>query len=237
MGTAQHPPQVIVGARGFYAVWLPADPDAVAKLVPEGLTPADGCPVFMNQYRVDDSAQTSSHGSDDAFGSYSLTYLGADLAGLNVNPDTPARWWTHYLNSSEPMARYAEAHGVPAVHTPGRDARWRSTARVTSAPRSSTARRSSARRPRSSSATPSGSTGSSATSPGSSGEFTSGRYAFVADIAETLTIESIEFLDPNHPIYQLRPADPLTVTFGICYADMYFCYPGGEGPLGSTHGS
>ncbi len=63
MGTAQHPPQVIVGARGFYAVWLPADPDAVAKLVPEGLTPADGCPVFMNQYRVDDSAQTSSHGS------------------------------------------------------------------------------------------------------------------------------------------------------------------------------
>ena len=68
-------------------------------------------------------------------------------------------------------------------------------------------------------------------------EFHSGRYAFVADIAETLTIESIEFLDPNHPIYQLRPADPLTVTFGIYYADMYFCYPGGEGPLGSMHGS
>ena len=69
------------------------------------------------------------------------------------------------------------------------------------------------------------------------GEFTSGRYAFVADIAETFTVESVEFLDPNHPIYQLRPADPLTVTFGIYYADMYFCYPGGEGPLGSTHGS
>src|SRR5688500_20380744 len=84
MGTALHPPQVIVGARGFYAVWLPADPDAVSKLVPEGLTPAEGCPVFMNQYLVDDSAQTSSHGLEDAFGSYSLTYLGADLANLDA---------------------------------------------------------------------------------------------------------------------------------------------------------
>ena len=100
MGTSLHPPQVIVGARGLYLVWLPADPDAVAKLVPEGLTTAEGRPVFMNQYRVENSDQTSSHGQPDAFGPYSLTYLGADLAGLDAGPENPARWWTHYYNSS-----------------------------------------------------------------------------------------------------------------------------------------
>ena len=240
MGTALHPPQVIVGARGFYAVWLPADPDAVSKLVPEGLTPAEGCPVFMNQYRVDDSAQTSSHGQDDAFGSYSLTYLGADLANLDAAPEVPGRWWTNYFNSSEPMARYAEAHGVPAQTgaetileidgTPNSRTRCVGTTIIDGSPVIRT--------------TATVELGNLVRANGQlryitrvGGEFHSGRYAFVADIAETLTIESIEFLDPNHPIYQLRPADPLTVTFGIYYADMYFCYPGGEGPVGSTHGS
>jgi hypothetical protein len=235
MGTALHPPQVITGARGFYAVWLPADPDAVAKLVPEGLSPAEGCPVFMNQYLVDDSAQTSSHGLDDAFGSYSLTYLGADLANLDAAPEVPGRWWTHYFNSSEPMARYAEAHGVPAQ---GRaettleidGSRYVGTTVLDGSPVIRT--------------TATVDLGNLVRATGQlryitrlGGEFHSGRYAFVADIAETLNIESIEFLDPNHPIYQLRPADPLTVTFGIYYADMSFCYPGGEGPVGSTHGS
>jgi len=236
MGTALHPPQVIVGAQGFYAVWLPADPDAVAKLVPEGLTPAAGSPVFMNQYRVEDSAQTSSHGLEDAVGSYSLTYLGADLANLDAAPEVPGRWWTHYFNSSEPMGRYAEAHGVPAVLSRAETTleidgtrhvgttildgtpviRTIATVELGSRPRANGQLRYITRL---------------------GGEFHSGRYAFVADIADTVNFESIEFLDPNHPIYQLRPADPLTVTFGIWYADMYFCYPGGEGPVGSTHGS
>lgn len=236
MGTALQPPQVIVGARGFYAVWLPADPDAVAKLVPDGLTPADGCPVFMNQYRVDESSQTSSHGSDDAFDSYSLTYLGVDLAGLNVNPDTPARWWTHYINSSEPMVRYAADHGAPATHGETEVALeidGRRSVATTTVDGSAILR-----------TTATVELGDLVRANGQlryitrvDGELTSGRYAFVADIAETVAIESIDFLDSEHPIYELRPADPLTVTFGIYYADMCFCYPGGEGPLGSTHGS
>ncbi|MEW6474196.1 MAG: hypothetical protein AB1679_18240 [Actinomycetota bacterium] len=235
MGTSLHPPQVIVGARGFYAVWLPADPDAVAKLVPEGLTPAEGCPVFMNQYRVDDPAQTSSYGLDDAFGSYSLTYLGADLANLDAAPEVPGRWWTHYFNSSEPMSRYAEAHGVPAVFGSAETtleidgSRYVGTTILDGAPvlrTIATVELGNLVR----------ATGQLRYITRVGGGFTSGRYAFVADIAETLNIESIEFLDPNHPIYQLRPADPLTVTFGIYYADMSFCYPGGEGPVGSTHG-
>lgn len=235
MGTSLHPPQVIVGARGLYLVWLPADPDAVAKLVPEGLTPAAECPVYINQYRVDDSAQTSSHGQPDAFGSYSLTYLGADLAGLDAAPEVPGRWWTQYYNSSEPMTRYAEAHGVPAL--PGGEtnididgSRLVVTTVVDGTPIIRT--------------TGTVEVGNPVRANGQlryitrvGGEFTSGRYAFVADLAETFTVESLEFLEPNHPTYQLRPADPLTVTFSIFYTNMMFCYPGGEGPLNSVHGS
>ena len=65
----------------------------------------------------------------------------------------------------------------------------------------------------------------------------SGRYPFVMDGAETFAVESVEFLDPSHPVYALRPADPLTVTFGFYSPSISFCYPGGEGPLGSEAGS
>jgi hypothetical protein len=207
----------------------------VAKLVPEGLTPADGCPVFMNAYGVADSAQTSSHGSEDAFGSYSLTYLGAELDGLDAGPDNPGRWWTQYFNSSEPMRRYAEVHGVPAL--PGGQTtveldgdRLVVTLTLDGSPAiRTTARVELGNRVRAN--------GQLRYITRVNGEFVSGRYAYVADLAETFTVESLEFLDPNHPIYQLRPADPLTVTFGIYYADMWFCYPGGEGPLHTLHGS
>jgi hypothetical protein len=68
----------------------------------------------MNQYAVDDGGQTSNAASDESFGAYSLTYLGVDVAGLDTEDGTPARWWTHYFDSSLNMVRYAEAHGVPA---------------------------------------------------------------------------------------------------------------------------
>src|SRR6059058_2024354 len=98
----------------LYVVWLPADADAAAALVPDGLEAAAGSPVFLNQYVVDDASQTSNAASDDGFGAYSLTYLGVDLAGLDTEDGTPGRWWTHYFDSSPNMIRYAAAHGVPA---------------------------------------------------------------------------------------------------------------------------
>ena len=115
-----HAPQLITAARMLYAVWLPADPAAAAALVPEGLSAREGAPVFMNQYVVDDAAQTSGGAHPDGFGAYSLTYLGVDLAGLDTEDGTPGRWWTHYFNSSPPMIAYARARGVPA--TDGRTA-------------------------------------------------------------------------------------------------------------------
>ena len=41
---ALHAPQLIVGARMLYLVWLPADPAAAAALVPAGLQAAPGRP-------------------------------------------------------------------------------------------------------------------------------------------------------------------------------------------------
>jgi hypothetical protein len=65
----------------------------------------------------------------------------------------------------------------------------------------------------------------------------SGRYPFVLLGAETFAVESVEFLDETHPVHALRPADPLTITFGFYSPAISFCYPGGEGPLGSEAGS
>jgi hypothetical protein len=229
-----HPPQLIVGARMLYIVWLPADPEAAAALVPDELEAAPGAPVYMNQYVVDDGAQVSNVASDEPFGAYSLTYLGVELAGLDTEEGQPGRWWTHYFDSSPNMIRYAAAHGVPAeegetelaldggklvatTRLKGEDA-IRTTARVE--------------------------IGTTARGNGQlryltrvDGQIVSGRYPFVVDTAETFEPQSVEFLAGGDSLQALRPADPLQITFGFYSPSISFCYPGGEGPLGSEHGS
>jgi hypothetical protein len=70
------------------------------------------------------------------------------------------------------------------------------------------------------------------------GQLVSGRYPFVMDAAETFEVESVEFLGAGpESLHALRPAGPLQVTFGFYSPSISFCYPGGEGPLGSAHGS
>ena len=189
----------------------------------------------MNQYVVDDAAQTSNASSDDGFGAYSLTYLGVELAGLDTEDGTPGRWWTHYFDSSPNMIRYAAAHGVPAgegetelelggetlVATTrlGGDGAIRTTARVELG-------------------TPVRATGQLRYLTSVGGQFVSGRYPFVMDAAETFEVQSVEFVGGGPETLQvLRPAEPLEVTFGFYSPSISFCYPGGEGPLGSPHGS
>src|SRR5262249_18973115 len=214
----------------LYLVWLPADPAAAAALVPDELDAAPGSPAFMNQYVVDDPGQTSGAASDDAFGAYSLTYLGVDLAGLDTEAGVPGRWWTHYFDSSSNMVEYAAAHGVPAeggathlelsggklVATTvldGRDA-IRTTVRVDLG-------------------TPQRATGQLRYVTRVNGGLVSGRYPFVMDAAETFQVESVEFLCGGPDSLQaLRPADPLQVTSGFYTPSISFCYPGGEGALG-----
>jgi hypothetical protein len=229
-----HPPQLIVDARMLYVVWLPADPSAASALVPEELSAAEGSPVFMNQYVVDDAGQTSNADEADGFGAYSLTYLGVDLAGLDTEAGTPARWWTHYFDSSQAMIRYAAEHGVPASSGETTLELERETLVATSFVDGRPVIRTIAQVEL---GTPQHATGQLRYVTRVGDELVSGRYPFVMESAERFEVTAIEFLDVEHPVSVLRPAEPLQVTFGFYSPAISFCYPGGEGPLGSTHGS
>ncbi|MEU5949176.1 hypothetical protein ABZ793_26940 [Micromonospora sp. NPDC047465] len=216
-------PQLVVNSRMIYFGWVPADPDAVAALVPEGLKPAPNRQVFMNQYVVDDAVQTS------GFGAYSLTYLGPDLSGVDA-PDgvTPGRWWTHYFNSSPVVRDYAATRGVPAsagtttIEVKGH--RLVATTEADGVPVIRTTARV-------------GRTGD-AVNRGQlryltrlDGRLLSGNYPFVAEPVDPFEIESVEFLAPDHSVYALRPAEPLEIVWGFYSPRSSFAYPGGESAL------
>jgi hypothetical protein len=229
-----HPPQLIVGARMLYLVWLPADAGAVAALVPDELDAAPGSPVFMNQYVVDDAAQLSSAAEYEGFGAYSLTYLGVDLAGLDTEAGVPGRWWTHYFDSSPNMVRYASGHGVPAEAGETRLSLAEGRLTATTLLAGEETIRTTVRVDM---GTPAHATGQLRYVTRVDGRLVSGRYPFVMDAAETFEVESVEFLDgAPEQLQALRPADPLQVTSGFYSPSITFCYPGGEGPLGSEHG-
>ena len=215
-------PQMVINSRMLYFVWVPADPDAAKAMVPEGLTPMDNGQVFMNQYVVDDENQTS------GFGQYSLTYIGLDLEGAYApDGETPGRWWTHYFNSSADMRAYASERGVPA--TPGETTIEidgdtlvattssdgvpviRTTAKV--GPKSDIVAR-----------------GQLKYITDIGGQLTSGLYPYVANLVDPWEVTALEFLDPSHSVYALRPADPLQVVWGFYSPNASFCYPGGETP-------
>jgi hypothetical protein len=208
-----HAPQLIVGARMLYLVWLPEDPPAAAALVPDELQAAPAAPVFLNQYVVDDAGQTSSAASDGGFGAYSLTYLGVELAGLDTEDGTPGRWWTHYFDSSVNMIRYAAAHGIPAgggkTELDLQGGRLVATTVLDGEPAIRTTTRVEL-------GTPGQVTGQLRYITRVDGELVSGRYPFVMDAAATFDVESVEFLGGGPESLQaLRPADPLRVTFGF----------------------
>ena len=43
------------------------------------------------------------------------------------------------------------------------------------------------------------------------GQLTRGFYPFVASMMNGWEVQSMEFLDPSHPLYALRPASPLFI--------------------------
>jgi hypothetical protein len=65
-------------------------------------------------------------------------------------------------------------------------------------------------------------------------KFMSGRYPAVAQCADTATVLSVEFLDPRHPVYALRPKEPLEIEFCYYSPDITFAYPGGFEPVSIT---
>ncbi|RIV39603.1 acetoacetate decarboxylase family protein [Micromonospora radicis] len=222
-------PHLVVNCRTLYFSWLPADPDAVAALVPYGLRPHPDRQVFMNQYVVDDASQTS------GFGSYSLTYLGVTLLDADA-PDgvTPGGWWTHYVTSSARVRGYALARGAPAL--PGDTTiavdgdqvvaetdidgvpMIRAQVRVGESGRHMH-------------------NGHHRYLTALDGQLVSSIYPVVAEPVNSFEIESVEFLEPDHPVYALRPENPLTIAWGYYSPRSSFAYPGGLTVLGELEAS
>jgi hypothetical protein len=214
-------PQMVINSRMLYFGWIPEDPDAVKSLVPNRFTPNSRGAVFMNQYVVDTDEQTS------GFGAYSLTYLGADLEKLDAPGGVnPGRWWSHYFNSSSTLIKYVLERGVPA--TPGRttvslnDDTLIATTESNGTPIIRTTAKV-------------GNTIASVArgqlryiTKKTDGSFSSGVYPYVSEIVTPWQILALEFLQPSHPVYALRPKLPLEITFGFYAPRSSFCYPGGE---------
>lgn len=219
-------PQMVMNSRMIYTSWIPADPQAAARLLPPALKPAANGAIYMNQYVVDSAEQTT------GFGAYSLTYLGLDVADQPA-PDgvTPGRFFTHYFNSSEVVREYAAERGVPA--SPGQTTLEQAgnvltaTTFVNGQPLIRT--------------TAVVGDVADITLAGHLRYITqvkdrlvSGNYPYIGELVSQFTVQSIEFLDPSHPVYALRPAAPLQIVAGSSfYAPRdSFVYPGGEYDMG-----
>lgn len=230
MATRLAAPQLVLDSRMLYTSWIPADPEACARLLPRALRPAASRAVYMNQYVVDRAEQTT------GFGAYSLTYLGLDLADLFA-PDgvTPARFFTHYFNSSEVMREYAAERGVPAG--PGSttlEAEGGVVTATTSVDGTPVIRT----RARVGDAADLVLGGHLRYVTRVGNRLVAGNYPYVGELVSTFEVQSIEFLAPDHPVYALRPAAPLQVVAGSSfYAPRdSFVYPGGEEDIGPAEG-
>ena len=213
-------PQLVIDSRMIYSSWIPADPKAAAALLPARLNAAG--PIYMNQYVVDSAEQTS------GFGAYSLTYLGLDLAGLTA-PDgvTPARFFTNYFNSSPVMREYAADRGVPAssgsttVEVHGHE--LEATTSVDGVPIIRT-------RARVGNKIGVVARGHLTYVTQLGGKLMAGNYAYIGDLVDPFELQSVEFLAKDHPVWAIRPAQPLQVVTGSSWFAPRdsFVYPGGE---------
>lgn len=218
-------PQLVIDSRMVYSSWVPADPEGAAKLLPKGLAPAANRAVYMNQYVVDAAEQTS------GFGAYSLTYLGLDLGNVTA-PDgvTPGRFFLHYLNSSAVMRDYVLERGVPAspgtttLEVHGRD--LEAVTSIDGVPVIRTRARVGQRigvvaRGHLTYVTRVG------------GKLVAGNYAYIGELVDPYELVSIDFLAPDHPLWQIRPAQPLQPVVASCWFAPRdsFVYPGGEREL------
>lgn len=216
-------PQMVKRSRMLYFTWVPEDKEAVRALVPSELELSDNSQCFINQYAVDSEDDTS------GFEPYSLTYAGLDVKGQDSPQGIAGRWWTHYLNSNADMVQYAAERGVPA------QAGGETVLEISGGVLTATTSQNGTALIRT---TANVKDDIAAVGRGQlsyltkvDGQLIRGFYPFVASMADGWEVTSMEFLDPSHPVYALRPADPLEVTWGFYSPDAGFCYPGGEGPV------
>ncbi|WDZ82138.1 hypothetical protein [Micromonospora cathayae] len=221
--------QLVVQSRMLQLGWLPADPAAVAAALPAGLHAAPGHPVVLTQYVVDDDAQTS------GFEAYSVTGLGVALAGPDGHPadrdrpahdtaDEPARWWAWQLTSSPRVRDHTAASGVPA-----RPGHTRLTVTggtllaVTEADGAPLIRL----RVRVGDPGHTVLRGRERQVALRDGRAHDVRHPYVVEPVSPFEVESVEFLRPEHPVWALRPANPLTILHGFYSPRASFAHLGG----------
>lgn len=213
-------PQMVINSQMLYTSWTPADPEAAAALLPDGVPMAG--PAYMNQYVVRSDDQTS------GFGAYSLTYLGLDIEGM-TDPEgvLPGRYMLFYFNSSPVMREYTiREYDLPAE--PGETALEidESSVVATTSVGGAEVIRTEA----------SFGSGIAMVARGQltyvrekGGKFMAGNFPYIADMADGFEVRSIDFLDSSHPCWALRPTDPLQVETAVSFysPNDSFVYPGG----------
>ncbi len=171
--------------------WIPANPDACARLLPRPLKPAENRAVYLSQCVV---------------GPASLTCLALDVAGhFTPGGAAPARFVTHHLGSSERARALLRELGLPA-------ASGSTTLEVKAGVMTATTydEGTAIIRTRAS-------VGSAATAAvagelryitGGDDRLVSSFCPYLAERASPYELLSIEFLEPGHPVYALRPPCP-----------------------------
>lgn len=222
-------PQLVINSRMLYTSWIPADPAAARKFLPPALRPAQNGAIYMNQYVVDSAEQTT------GFGAYSLTYIGLDLDSFAPDGATPARFFTHYFNSSPIVRAYVAERGVPA--SPGNTELdlHAHTLTATTSVDGKPLIRTTVKVSKKIGVTVSGHL-KYVTRVGD--RLVGGNYPYIGELVDEFEVQSIEFLDTSHPVYALRPASPLQI---LPAASFYsprdsFVYPGGVEDMGPAGG-
>lgn len=222
-------PQLVTNSRMLYTSWIPADPQACREFLPPALRPAPSGAVYMNQYVVDSAEQTT------GFGAYSLTYLGLDLDLFAPDGTTPARFFTHYFNSSEIVRAYVTPRGVPA--SPGNTTLelHAHTLTATTSIDGKPVIRTRVKVSKKIGVTVSGHL-KYVTRVGE--RLIGGNYPYIGELVDEFEVVSLEFLAPDHPVYALRPASPLQIVTGSSFYSPRdsFVYPGGEEDMGPAAG-
>lgn len=222
-------PQLVTNSRMLYTSWIPADPQGLRALLPPALRPAPNGAVYMNQYVVDSAEQTT------GFGAYSLTYLGIDLDVFAPDGVTPARFFTHYFNSSPVVRAYVSPRGVPASSGHTELDLHAHTLTATTSIDGKPVIRTQARVSKKIGTTVSGHL-KYVTRVGD--RLVGGNYPYIGELVDEFEVTSLEFLDPGHPVYALRPATPLQIVAGSSFYSPRdsFVYPGGEEDMGPAAG-
>ncbi len=216
-------PQMIVNSRMLAFGWVPDEPARVLSLIPEGLRSLPDRRVFAMQYVVDSAVQTS------GLGAHSATIIGVELDRMSPDRLSPLRLWTHAIASTATVREQLAGLGlvvdaglttialrndsvVASTMVDGAtEPVLRATCKIGLPTRFEGGQQGHVVRV--------------------DGAVVEGVHPWIATLSERWELQSIEFLDPSHPIAPLQPGRTPRPTWGQYSPNTSFCLPGqGAGP-------